>query len=49
MAKSLNNLWARGAEFLGCPYAIMGGAMLGEGRRGDGMLDVTRNEWHNEP
>lgn len=23
----LNHLWRRGAEFLGCPYAIMGGAM----------------------
>ena len=23
----LDRLWARGTEFLGCPYAIMGGAM----------------------
>ena len=23
----LNHLWRRGTEFLGCPYAIMGGAM----------------------
>ena len=25
--KSLAGLWSRGTEFLGCPYAIMGGAM----------------------
>ena len=25
--KKLANLWSRGAEFLGCEYAIMGGAM----------------------
>lgn len=27
MTHSLNNLWARGRELLGCQYAIMGGAM----------------------
>ena len=27
MTKSLNDLWARGRELLGCEYAIMGGAM----------------------
>lgn len=27
MSNQLNFLWSRGAEFLGCPYAIMGGAM----------------------
>ena len=27
MSKTLDGLWARGAEFLGCKYAIMGGAM----------------------
>lgn len=27
MQKTLDTLWARGAQFLGCPIAIMGGAM----------------------
>ena len=27
MSKVLKTLWSRGAEFLGCPHAIMGGAM----------------------
>ncbi|MGE0755137.1 MAG: NAD(P)H-dependent flavin oxidoreductase [Alphaproteobacteria bacterium] len=27
MSEKLHRLWQRGTEFLGCPYAIMGGAM----------------------